>query len=247
MRILILLVALTAVGDSKPWLGVTLREGASSCHVKMVIRGTPAHGAGLQDGDQIATIDGTKVTDCAALKSRLKGKSQVVLQWKRKSRSISKGIKLVSMPSRLDILKQHLVSRTPLEIKGTSMVNGQPWDLKKRHPGVTIIQFAATWCGACKRTYAPLEKAAAKHGFKVVGVYSDTVPEIRELIRDHQLGYEVVHDPQGESFSRYLVDAFPTVVVLNQKGTISSVHVGASETGQAIASALALVGKKSVP
>jgi thiol-disulfide isomerase/thioredoxin len=113
---------------------------------------------------------------------------------------------------------------------------------------VVMIDFWATWCGPCMIELPEVQKMIeeyAKSGKDVliVALSQDSRPSepaaVRKLIEEtldskkinltgSPVGV-VGHDPDGTVGTAFNVEGLPTVVILDGKGVIQSVHVGYNE------------------
>jgi|GEM_PF-2490655 len=111
---------------------------------------------------------------------------------------------------------------------------------------VVLVDFWATWCGPCLRELPEIEKLARDYERKkkevvVLALSQDegrqgesTRPLIEETLNKNRLGLMEVSnvvvgmDPTGSVGRQLGVEAFPTVLLIDQKGVIRSIHVGYS-------------------
>ena len=95
---------------------------------------------------------------------------------------------------------------------------------------VTVVDFWATWCGPCKKSFPKLEALNAKYapsGLEVVGISED---DDNSGIRAFQKGlgatFPVVWDASKSIASKWQPKSMPSTFILDRKGTVRFVHLG---------------------
>ena len=95
---------------------------------------------------------------------------------------------------------------------------------------VTVVDFWATWCGPCKKSFPKLEALNAKYatnGVEVVGISED---DDNSGIRAFQKGlgatFPVVWDASKSIASKWQPKSMPSTFILDRHGTIRYVHFG---------------------
>jgi RNA polymerase sigma factor (sigma-70 family) len=105
--------------------------------------------------------------------------------------------------------------------------NGKPFRLADLEGKVVVLMFSAGWCGPCTAMYPELrelKKKFADKPFTVVTVMADPeVKTVRAAIEKGDITWPAVWDGQdGPIASRWNVNAYPTLYVLDRRGTIRS-------------------------
>jgi thiol-disulfide isomerase/thioredoxin len=97
---------------------------------------------------------------------------------------------------------------------------------------VIYVDFWASWCGPCRRSFPWLNEMQAKYadqGFTVIGVNVDPDKADAQLFLDkYPANFPLVYDPNGELASRYALQGMPSSILMNADGEELSRHIGFS-------------------
>jgi thiol-disulfide isomerase/thioredoxin len=102
----------------------------------------------------------------------------------------------------------------------------------KAHRGarVVMLDFWATWCGPCVEELPLLVEVADGYKDKDVvfcAINQQEEPEkVRKFLTDKKLKMTVALDSEGKVGGAYHVEAIPTLVLIDKKGVVQSVHLG---------------------
>jgi thiol-disulfide isomerase/thioredoxin len=152
-----------------------------------------------------------------------------------------------------------LVGKPAPEITPEFALNGKPAGLADLKGKVVLLDFWAVWCPPCREALPHMRDLAKEYkdrGLEVVGVTSYfentgfdkqagqvkrlaskmSTKEEQEMLTDftahHKLGYRVAvlpKDDWGKVIKEYKIEGIPTMVLIDRKGTVQMVKVGASE------------------
>ena len=123
-------------------------------------------------------------------------------------------------------------------------IGSEPKTLEDLRGKVVLLDFWYTWCGPCIKTFPRLrswDRKYAKKGLVIVGVTgytgnikneAATKPEeyeyILKFLKRHRLRYLIaLQDDKTSTESEYGVGAYPTTVLIDRKGIIRYIGVGA--------------------
>lgn len=100
---------------------------------------------------------------------------------------------------------------------------------------VVLLNFWATWCPPCRASFPHLSRLHKEYrgkGLEIVGVTKRFGPKddqkaLAAFARDHKLTYRIQSSP--DAVTNFNIVAFPTFVLIDRKGVVRMVKVGAGE------------------
>ncbi|UCE44087.1 MAG: TlpA family protein disulfide reductase [Candidatus Bathyarchaeota archaeon] len=110
-------------------------------------------------------------------------------------------------------------------------IDGVDFSLSDFRGKVVLLDFFATWCGACVDAIPHLKSLHGEFGEDLIIVtisvdpYSDTVETLQQFREDHGIDWIVARDTVGvhEEYGMYYL---PTLVIIDQEGYIQHEHSG---------------------
>lgn len=107
---------------------------------------------------------------------------------------------------------------------------GDAVSLTKLRGQVVMINFWASWCGPCRQEMPLLEQMYQKYGrlgFTLVGVNVDEKPaDAERLLSKVAVSFPVALDSKSEVSKLYNVQAMPSSIFIDRKGTVRYLHPG---------------------
>jgi cytochrome c biogenesis protein CcmG/thiol:disulfide interchange protein DsbE len=98
---------------------------------------------------------------------------------------------------------------------------------------VVYLDFWASWCDPCKKSFPwmnDLQKKYGDRGLAVVAVDLDVKQESADkFLATHPVGFTVAFDPKATLPPLYHVKAMPSSFLIDKDGTIVSTHIGFQE------------------
>jgi cytochrome c biogenesis protein CcmG/thiol:disulfide interchange protein DsbE len=95
---------------------------------------------------------------------------------------------------------------------------------------VAIVDFWATWCEPCKKSFPKLEELNVKYkdnGLEIVGISEDDdTAGIPSFASDLGTRFPLVWDENKVIASKWQPKSMPTTFVVDRKGTVRFVHLG---------------------
>jgi thiol-disulfide isomerase/thioredoxin len=137
-----------------------------------------------------------------------------------------------------------------IEIKG-KLIDGSEFDWSPYKGKVVLVDYWATWCGPCIAELPNvLEQYELYHdkGFEVVGISLDSDREkLTKFVEERAIPWvQLFEDGAGWEHSManyYGVMSIPTVILVDQKGTVVSMSARGKELGKQLEKLLGPVEK----
>jgi peroxiredoxin len=101
-----------------------------------------------------------------------------------------------------------------------------------QHKGkVVVLVFWTTWCSICKGELVELNsiKNVSENGDVVVAsICSDPedINAVKQIVESLKIEYPVLLDKGQTVTGRYMISAFPTTIIIDQKGVVSFTREG---------------------
>lgn len=103
---------------------------------------------------------------------------------------------------------------------------------------VAIVDFWATWCDPCRKSFPKLEQLNAKYsasGLKIVGISEDDDKAgIPAFASDLGAKFPLVWDENKTIASKWQPKSMPTTFIVDRTGTVRFVHLGYHDDEEAV-------------
>lgn len=114
---------------------------------------------------------------------------------------------------------------------GAAPANAEPPAALGNLTGTVIwVDFWASWCAPCRRSFPWLNSMHTKYGntgFQVVGVNLDKERELAvEFLAETPAKFTISYDPEGQLAVAYDVQAMPSSFLIDRDGNILARHYG---------------------
>jgi thiol-disulfide isomerase/thioredoxin len=108
--------------------------------------------------------------------------------------------------------------------------NSVAFDLGQYQGKVVVLDFWASWCGPCRRSFPWLNEMHTKYqqdGLVVIGVNLDARQEdAAEFLEDYPAEFKIYFDTDATLAFQYGIQAMPSSVVIGRDGKIRASHSG---------------------
>jgi thiol-disulfide isomerase/thioredoxin len=145
-----------------------------------------------------------------------------------------------------ELFDASLVSKTPLpELVADEWIEQQPVKLTDLRGRVVLLDFWAPWCGPCRYTLPNMSRwqtAFKDKGFVILGVTKyyghgggealsppEELVYLREFRKQNRLPYGFVISDSNTNDFNYGVFSIPTSYLIDRKGVVRYISMGASE------------------
>lgn len=107
----------------------------------------------------------------------------------------------------------------------------------KEHKGQVIyVDFWASWCKPCKKSFPWMNKMLSKYedkGLKIITVNLDKEKNLAdEFLAENPATFDIIFDPSGTIASEFKLKGMPMSFIIGRDGKTQSAHVGFNETKQ---------------
>lgn len=216
------------VGPS--WIGV--RPDPTSTRLTQVIHDTPAERGGLLIGDELLAIDGVPIATAEELVAHLHalpaGKKATIAV-RRAGKQLTVSVTPEPMPDADALLEHTVLGKTAPDVIADKL-DGTTWKLADQRNRVVVLEFWATWCGPCAETAHVLDTWHAQHpSIEIIGITAEDEPTVRTYVGDHPHSYTLARDRDAAAWHAYLVQAIPTIIVVDKAGVVRYAGIGAGD------------------
>lgn len=111
-----------------------------------------------------------------------------------------------------------------------------PFDAARYKGKVVYVDFWASWCVPCRKSFPWLNELARKHpaDLVVVGVNVDNERSAADkFLARYPADFPLVFDPNGVVAKQFALEGMPSAIVLDRNGNIVHRHIGFREEKRA--------------
>lgn len=104
------------------------------------------------------------------------------------------------------------------------------FELKKYEGQVVVLDFWASWCAPCRRSFPWLNAMHAKYssqGLVIIGVNVDNDPAAAAtFLEEFPAEFQIYYDTDAVLARQYDIQGMPSSVVIGRDGEIADTHIG---------------------
>ena len=125
-----------------------------------------------------------------------------------------------------------LIGKPAPEFAAESVTGEGPTSLKDAKGSVLVLDFWATYCGPCKKSFPKYQALVEQFGgeVNVLAVSTDEVDTgkdaIAEFAKGTQVKFAVVWDKDQKGVKLYSPPTMPTSFIIDKEGVVRFVHAG---------------------
>jgi peroxiredoxin len=131
-----------------------------------------------------------------------------------------------------------LVGQPGPDFAGRTVTGNTTVSIQSMSGKVAIVDFWATWCDPCRKSFPKLQQLSAKYaadGLRVVGISEDDNKDgICAFTSDLGTNFPIVWDENKTIASKWKPESMPSTFILDRNGTIRFVHLGYHDDEDAV-------------
>lgn len=98
---------------------------------------------------------------------------------------------------------------------------------------VVYVDFWASWCGPCQRSFPSLDAIRNKYkdkGFEVIAINLDeNVKDANDFLAKHSVSFPIAQDVKGKTADQFKLKGMPSAYIVDKQGVVKQIVVGFDE------------------
>jgi len=112
--------------------------------------------------------------------------------------------------------------------------DGKEIDLSAYKGKVVVMDFWASWCIPCRKSFPWLNKMQGnlkEKGLVIIGVNVDeNSKDAQDFLSKYPTNFSIIFDPQGKYAEYYKIIGMPSSLIFDRQGNLVEQHVGFKES-----------------
>ena len=129
--------------------------------------------------------------------------------------------------------KHELLNNPAPDFSGESINGKGKVALAQMQGKVTLVDFWATWCEPCKKSFPKLEELRVKYasaGFEIVAISEDDESNgVKDFGTTHGANFPLLWDKDKSIANKWHPPNMPSSFIVDKKGVVRFVHLGYHE------------------
>jgi len=113
-------------------------------------------------------------------------------------------------------------------------LDGKPFALAALKGQVVVLDFWASWCAPCRKSFPFLDALQTKHasdGLRVVGLtLEDDDEAVSGFLESIPVNFTIARDPSEKAGESFGVVAMPTTILIDREGNVAARFEGGDES-----------------
>jgi len=128
---------------------------------------------------------------------------------------------------------------------------GRPFSLASLRGKVVVVDFWASWCGPCQKSFPALDRLNGRYrdqGCEVVGISLDEDrAAMAQFLERVPVGFRIAWDRTGVLARQFQIASMPTTLILNKEGRVVARFEGGGQIPKEEDAIEALLGGRTLP